>query len=346
LVALIPKVAASPAKSKNRAVQDRAQYSETDYPYRAFGWSSLRAWREGKYLYIDAPKRELYDLSTDPGALHNLGNSLPSVAATIADQLTAFRRTTGRAGVAEAVITPRQAAQLQALGYVSSGSTKQESDEKKRGADPKDKVQIANALHQALLQTDDEHYLEAISLLKQVLTADPNIPVANLQLGRALNRLDNYAEAIPWLRKAIELTPQSAEARYELGSALQELGDSKAAVEQFEAAVSQDSYSDELHFRLGTAYEEMDRIDDAMKQYSNALALNPDNFRANLFLGRRLAMQDHPKEALPLLQRAVQLEPQSVDAHKFLANVYTVLGEMEKAHAERNEVQRLNAPHP
>jgi len=45
----------------NAAAQDRPEYAETDYPYRAFGWSSLRSWRAGKYLYIDAPQRELYD---------------------------------------------------------------------------------------------------------------------------------------------------------------------------------------------------------------------------------------------------------------------------------------------
>ena len=49
-------------KSKSRSsAQDRSEYSETDYPYHAFGWSSLRAWRAGKYLYVDAPQRELYD---------------------------------------------------------------------------------------------------------------------------------------------------------------------------------------------------------------------------------------------------------------------------------------------
>jgi arylsulfatase A-like enzyme len=31
------------AKS-DAAAQDRPEYAETDYPYRAFGWSSLRAW--------------------------------------------------------------------------------------------------------------------------------------------------------------------------------------------------------------------------------------------------------------------------------------------------------------
>ena len=78
-----------------------------------------------------------------------------------------------------------------------------------------------------------------------------------------------------------------------------------------------------------------------MKQYQAALELNPDNYRANLLLGRMLAMQDRPKEAVPLLQRAVKLEPQSADAHKFLGNVYTVLGEEEKARREEAEAKRL-----
>ena len=80
-----------------------------------------------------------------------------------------------------------------------------------------------------------------------------------------------------------------------------------------------------------------------MKQYQAALELNPDNYRANLLLGRMLAMQDRPKEAMPLLQRAVKLEPQSADAHKFLGNVYTVLGEEEKARREEAEAQRLQS---
>ena len=327
------------AKAANAAdeTQDRPEYSETDYPYRAFGWSSLRAWRAGKYLYIDAPRRELYDQSVDPEATHNLANSAPGVASTLASQLDDFRRKTSRAGQSQAALTPEQAAKLQTLGYVSSGSSKPESQEKERGADPKDKVEIANALHQGLLEADQEHYREAIPLFEQVLKAEPNIALANLQLGRALNSLEQYDKALPWLQKAIELTPQSAEAHYELGAALGETGDWPGSAKQFEAAVALDPASDDLHFNLGSAYEELDRVSDAMKQYRAALEINPNNFRANLFLGRRLAMQDHPKEALPLLQKAVKLQPQSADAHKFLGSAYTVLGDEEQARRERAE---------
>ena len=330
----------------NAAAQDRPEYAETDYPYRAFGWSSLRSWRAGKYLYIDAPQRELYDQPLDPEAAHNLANSAPSVTDTMAAQLDEFRRKTSRAGQAEVAITPRQAEQLQALGYVSSGSSKPESEEKQRGADPKDKVQIANSLHQGLLEAEEGNYREAIPLFEQILKADPKVALANLQLGRAWNSLGEYDKAVPWLQKAVELTPKSVEAHYELGAALGEMGDYAGSAKQLEAAVAQDPSSDEMHFYLGSAYEEIDRVGDAMKQYQAALDLNPDNYRANLLLGRLFAMQDRPKEAMPLLQRAVKLDPQSADAHKFLGNVYTVLGDEEKARREVAEAQRLKAMEP
>jgi choline-sulfatase len=331
-------------KSKSRSsAQDRPEYSETDYPYHAFGWSSLRAWRAGKYLYVDAPQRELYDQPRDPEASHNLAKSAPSVTDTMASQLDDFRRRTGRAGQTEVALTPRQAEQLQALGYVSSGSNKPENEEKERETDPKDKVEIANSLHKGLLEADEGNYREAIPLFEEIVKADPKLALANLQLGRAWNSLGEYNKAVPWLQKAVELTPESAEAHYELGAALGGMGDNAGSAKQLEAAVARDPGSDEMHFYLGSAYEEIDRIGDAMKQYQAALDLNPDNYRANLLLGRLLAIQDRPKEAEPLLQRAVKLDPQSSDAHKFLGNVYTVLGDEENARRELAEAQRLKA---
>jgi choline-sulfatase len=322
---------------------DRSEYAETDYPYRAFGWSSLRAWRAGKYLYVDAPQRELYNQSTDPEAVHNLASGSPSVTDTMAAQLDEFHHKTSRAGQTEVALTPRQAEQLQALGYVSSGSSKLESEEKQRGADPKDRVQIANLLHQGLLKADEGNYQDAVPLFEQIVKADPRMALAILQLGRAWNSLGDYGKAVPWLQKAVELTPGSAEAHYELGAALGEMGDNLGSAKQLEAAVAQDPGSDEMHFYLGSAYEEIDRTADAMKQYQAALDINPDNFRANLLLGRLFAMQDRPKEAEPLLLNAIKLDPQSADAHKFLGNVYMVLGEEEKARHELAEAQRLKA---
>src|SRR5437899_729026 len=80
--------------------EDRPAYAETDYPHRAFGWSALRALRTGKYLYIQAPERELYNQESDAAAAHNLAPNAIAVSDTLAAQLQDFRRKTAQTLVA------------------------------------------------------------------------------------------------------------------------------------------------------------------------------------------------------------------------------------------------------
>jgi arylsulfatase A-like enzyme/Tfp pilus assembly protein PilF len=322
---------------------DRPAYAETDYPHRAFGWSPLHSWRSGKYLYIQAPERELYDQSVDPKALHNLASSLKGVADTMSAQLDEFRRKTRGTATGQAYVNPQQVEQLQALGYVTSGSNGVGS-QNESGPDPKQKIQVANLLHEALLEIEGDHYKEAIPQLEEVLKQEPDMPLANLQLGRAWSSLESYDKALPWLRKAVELTPESGRAHFELGMALAQTDDWMGAAAQLEAALVRIPDSDEIHFDLATAYEHSGRIPDAIKNYQTTLRLNPNNYNANLMFGRLLGMHDDASKALPYLQKAVKLQPQSPDAHKFLANVYTELGQEENARSELAEAQRLKAP--
>jgi choline-sulfatase len=325
----------------DRGATDRPAYAETDYPFRAFGWSPLRAWRAGKYLYVDAPQRELYDQMSDPGALRNLAGNSTAVADTMASQLDDFHARTSSAAPAGTGITPDQAEQLQALGYITSEFRKPGGSEKPMGPDPKGKVQIANLLHQGLLEMDEDRYKDAIPPLREVLKQQPDVALANLELGRAWNSLGNYPEALPWLRKAVELMAESGRAHFEFGVALAETGDWAGAAPQLEIAVAHAPDSDDMQFYLGMAYDELGRTAEAASSLERALRINPNHFRANLLLGRILGMQNRPDEALPYLQKAVKLEPKSPDAHKFLGNVYTELGQQENARREQMEADRL-----
>jgi arylsulfatase A-like enzyme/Tfp pilus assembly protein PilF len=321
---------------------DRPAYAETDYPHRAFGWSPLHSLRSGKYLYVEAPERELYDQSVDPEALHNLANSSKAVADTMSSQLEEFRRKTSGAATAQLDVDPQRVEQLQALGYVTSGFNTAGSDAQKgSGPDPKGKIKIANLLHEALLEMEDDRYRDAIPKLEQVLNEEPDMALANLQLGRAWSSLERYDKALPWLRKAAELTPESGRAHFELGMALAETDDWAGAASQLESAVVHVPDSDEMHFDLATAYEHLGRIPDAIRTYQSTLRLNANHYRANLMFGRLLGMHDNAVAALPYLRKAVKLQPQSPDAHKFLANVYTELGQEENARREQAEAQRL-----
>jgi arylsulfatase A-like enzyme/Tfp pilus assembly protein PilF len=321
---------------------ERSVYAETDYPQRAFGWSWLRSLRARKYLYIDAPRRELYDELADPKALHNLAEASPALADTLQAQLDEFRRKTSEGSVsAQTGISPEQAEKLQALGYITSGSSSSDDEKKKRGPDPKDKIKTANLLHRALLAVDEERFSDAVPQLEEVLKEQPDLALANLDLGRALNGLEKYAQALPWLQKAVELNPQSGRAHFELGVALGETGDWAGSAVQLESAVSKAPDSDDLHFYLAMAYDKLGRASDAEKSFRSTLSINPDHYRANLFLGRLLGMENNPSAALPFLQKAVTLQPQSPDAHKFLANVYIELGQLQNARQEQAQADRL-----
>ena len=336
---------ASEKKAPRDRFAERTVYAETDYPQRAFGWSWLRALRAGKYLYIDAPHRELYDRSADPQAQHNLADASPAVADTLQAELDEFRRKTSKERVGQqAHLTPEQAEKLQALGYVTSAPNESAKQDESRGADPKDKIEIANLLHHALLAVDSQRYSDAVPQLERVLKEEPGLALANLELGRALNGLENYQQALPWLQKAVELNPQSGRAHYELGVALGETGDWAASAEQLETAVSRAPDSDDLRFYLAMAYDKLGRESDAEKSFRGALQINPNHYRANLFLGRLLGMENHPTDALPFLQKAVSLQPQSPDAHKFLANVYIELGQLQSAREEQAKADRLREP--
>src|SRR5512139_3520064 len=51
-------------------------YSETYFPRFHYGWQHLRAVRDGKWKYIEAPTPELYDVQQDPGETKNLHTAL------------------------------------------------------------------------------------------------------------------------------------------------------------------------------------------------------------------------------------------------------------------------------
>ena len=134
-----------------RPAPDRPAYSESDYPHRTFGWSSLHSLRTGKYLFVEAPHPELYDQTSDPKAEHNLASSSSAVTNTLSSQLTAFRQQTATSKEAPKVVTdPELQEKLAALGYVASDTTSAPMPGVKETlADPKDRIDVVNLMHRA-----------------------------------------------------------------------------------------------------------------------------------------------------------------------------------------------------
>jgi len=325
--------------------EDRPSYAETDYPRRGFGWAPLASWRSDRFLFVRAPRPELYDQVTDEPAARNLAATRGRVADAMDREMEQFIvRSAGASGSADkASVDPEVAAKLAALGYVSgSGGAAPNAT----GVDPKYKVAIANALHDAVVAVEDGEFQKAIPLLERVTASDPDIPLAQLQLGVARARQRQYTRAIPALRKAIALQPDTMIAHYELGVALYEAGDLKASAGELEIVAAKMPKWADARYSLGSVYARIDRIPDATKELRAAIELEPRHYRANLLLGRILALSGHADAAVAHLRTAVEVQPSSAEAHEFLADAYDKVGDRSAAAQERQRADEVRAKKP
>ena len=307
------------AATANR--DDRPVYAESAYPRRAFGWSPLVSWRSDRFLYVKAPRRELYDLVSDPAAARNLADSRGRVADGLDAELARFLREveprdTRGGGKPPAPAVDREVAErLAALGYVGgSGGTPAVT-----GVDPKERIAVANMLHEAILAIEDGAFARAVPLLERVVASEPNIPIAQLNLGVARARQRQYARAVAPLRRAVEMQPAGMRGHYELGIALYETGDLEAAARELAiVATAMPEWAD-ARYSLGSVYARIDRVPEAIAELRAALALDARHFRANLLLGRILTLRGDAASAVPYLRTAVELQPSSSEAKQFLA---------------------------
>ncbi|MBI3474818.1 MAG: sulfatase-like hydrolase/transferase [Acidobacteria bacterium] len=343
---LVPLIGLTPNRTAAGAASDRPAYAESDYSHRTFGWSSLRALRTGKFLIIDAPRKELYDQSADPQALHDVSNTSSAVLQTLSGQIEAFRQRTVGSRVAPPT---RMDADLQeklgALGYVAStAGSPTLPGVKDTAADPKDKIEIVNLLHRAELLEENSQFADSIPLLEDAIAKQSDIPIAYLKLGTALSIVGNYKKAIPVLRKAAELRPDLTVPRYQLGSALFETGDFAGAAVEYETVIARLPDWGEARFSLATTYARLERMPDAIREYKQVIQVRPNHYGAHLLLGRALALTGNAAEAVPYLTKASMLQPNSPEPHAFLADAFLQLGQESDAQREQAEVLRLRVP--
>ena len=254
------------ARSSSQA--DQPAYARSELPQQGFGCSVLESWRAGKYLYIRAPKPELYDMSVDPTATRNLAQSAKATLETLASQLQAFDRHVGNepGKLASSGLTSSEMQKLASLGYVGLQRGGTGVNAAAEGTDPKDAIVLVNKALAAILDLDDGKPEKAVPLLRQVLSAQANMYFAQYGIGAALVQQQQYAEAIGYLHKAIELQPDSAWAHYAMGVSLMKTGDFKTSAVHLEIASGRLPGFSGLHSALAEVYEHLGRGPDAARE--------------------------------------------------------------------------------
>ena len=324
---------------------DRPAYARADYTNLAFGWSVLQSWRAGKYLYVQAPYRELYDVTADAKSEHNLAPSSTAVADTMAANLDAFRdKTSDKREASETPVDPEMAQKLAALGYIVTDTSVRHSSE--FGADPKDKIDTIRTVDKLNSAMEDRRFEEAIPLLEKLISEYPTLFTMHFRLGESYMELKQYDKAIPALRKTVELHPGFTRAEMDLGQALLNTQDYGAASEVYERVLARIPTFIAARMSLEIAYAGTNRLPETIEECERVLAVIPDHYPSYLIMGVSRARSGDFEAAVSSLKQAAALKPDAPQPHTLLAGVYEQMGREGDAEREWEQAKHLGAQLP
>jgi len=287
-----------------QALSDRALFGETDYPLR-WGWAPLRALRAENSKLIEAPRPELYDLQADPKELKNLyapdNSRLQSMQAEMAKWKAKLPAAANSGKPAEAL------------------------------PDPKDKVEVQNLLHHAMLAGDDNRPSDERQFLEKALQIDPTSPTALRQLGELELAAGDFAEAAVHLKRACELRPDDSTAAFELGEVLGKSGDWPGARDALESSLKLAPSQVSARLMLGRVYLQLKDAKNAEDQFEAALLVESNNSEGRLGLAEAQIQQSDFAGAVPDLEAFTESDPRNAAALRLLARAYRGLGREQDA---------------
>lgn len=282
----------------------RYAYSESMATNLQYGWSALYSLRSDGYKYIDAPRAELYDLTSDPNEATNRLDGLRRVARELRTELTKIREEGERRApkTEEANLDQETVRMLASLGYTSGSNVK--ANDAKNLADPKDKIHLFESIGFAANLIANDDYKQAAEVLEIVLNDDPNIPQAQLLLTSAYRKTGRVAEAKSILDAYLKRDPGNVRALIAMAELLAEEGRHAEMVAICKRALAADD------------------------QNSRAYELMADVYMAN---------DDHA-QALPLLRKAVGIQPKLSRSRLNLAAALIGAGQLAEAERHLNEI--------
>jgi arylsulfatase A-like enzyme/Flp pilus assembly protein TadD len=335
--------------------------SESWYPRYHYGWSELRAVRDGRYKLIAVPRRELYDTQLDPSETNDLSSTNPRLADALGRALgdLVARTTSSSRPHAPQQVDPEVEERLRALGYVGGSVSPRNLEERPRG-DPKDKVALYNLLKQAGSDSVAGHIDDAIAKVQRVLADDDGVVEAYVMLGNLHTKAKRLEVAIASYQKALTLDDRHENAAFALALAYKQAGRLEAAEAGFERvlqmnprttkaewqladlrirrgdfagaertlqhALSQHVDRPAFLLKLGESQIQLSKLEEAEKNLREALRLKPDLVMANYDLGVLHEARNEPARAIEAYEAELKINPTLYQAHFNLGKLLSRAG--------------------
>jgi Tfp pilus assembly protein PilF len=267
---------------------EREVYSESLYARDHFGCSSLRSLRVGRYQYIQAPKPELYDLSQDPGELHNLYEQETALARSSDERLRSLQsRYAPPQKPVPMSASPEVLTRLKSLGYLATSRPRAALD--RSGPDPKDRLDEYLRYGRGIMFSSTGDLPLAIHEFQEVVKQDPQNVLAHYYLAVCYHRSRRLDDAVKELDATLALAPDYWRAEELLGSIWLEKKDYVRAHEQFTHLLKTVPEDYGAHYNLGILAMRNDKWEEAQRELRAAVAADPDSRQAREALEKLLA---------------------------------------------------------
>jgi len=332
----LPRASVMKGRSLIREKGAAEIYSESLYARNHFGCAALRALRSGRYKYIDAPKPELYDVSSDPDELRNLYGTEQPRAAAMRHRLMAL--ISSESVARPATPSPDTVAALRSLGYLS-GSTA--ASRLASRIDPKDRIGDFELYGHGLSLASAGRLTESNSLLLSLAEKLPDVVDIRISLGLNQQQSGHYAEAAQEFQRALERAPLNSQAHFDLALSQFRLHRSDEAIKELQAALAIEPWYTRAEELLSDIYLDKKDYAQARARLDHLLSVDPASYTAHYNLGVLAAMNRNWSEAQQELLSALHTDPASAEAHNTLGSVYLQSGDLEKSRRELEEAIRL-----
>ena len=191
-------------------------------------------------------------------------------------------------------------------------------------------------------------------LAEEAISLDPELAggygylgmgyMMDVWLGLSKSPKESLEKAVELTQKAISLDPKGSSIPYAaLGYLYTLKRDYDKAIAEGEKAVALDPGGADAYALLGMSLNYADRPKEAISLFEKAIRLNP-NCPTHYFLnfGTSYRMMGQYQEAITQYKKALRIAPNNIIAHLALAATYSSLGRDEEAHAEAEEVLKIN----
>lgn len=331
-----------PLMAPKKPGEPRNLYAETFLPRLHFNWSELRSVETEKYQFIDAPKPELYDLSSDPGETHNLypetkavGDELRARLAALISQYTAGQELAQKTGLDPALME-----RLKSLGYAGFSGGGNPTITDRSLPDPKDRIQVYELISDAIADSQHGLYQSSTEKLTEALKTEPDSVPVHYLLGLDYYRLREFPRAVVEFQRVLQLSPDYALAVFNLGLAYARTGDFDQAIQTLKHALDLDGTNFSAAYNLGAAYTQKKMVPEAVAAFRQTIAIAPQYAPGHRALGELLLYQGDVDESLAELRRAADLDPQDAGVHAALAKALLAKGLNVEADQEMRKAQQ------